>query len=331
MTRRATVLDALEPAAVASLSRGTFTKLGIRPGDMVRVTTRRGTVELNSRQDDGIPDGVVFIPFAYVEAAANILTNPALDPFGNIPDLSFALRRWRLPTRGWKRRNSEIAQFAAPTGRFHLIYSYRILSHASRPVAEGGVYQRLQTRGGERWPGHHRGSEMRSPGPGGLRPGMVARQVALPRGLSPVGPSAASALLLRTTGVGLRDVFEDEELFAGLDETELATREVLDGTRVFLESLGLFAEPGVFRTHVDQRLLQRAILLALLQHFEQALLTDQGVEDQHAPDEDEQVLYGAAAAAALVGSVALAGVEVLLHDAVYRNALTRSWRWVVAE
>ncbi|HEX3163430.1 MAG TPA: molybdopterin-dependent oxidoreductase, partial [Pseudolabrys sp.] len=89
MTRRASVLDALEPAAVASLSRGTFAKLGIKPGDMVKVTTRRGEVELNSRQDDAIPDGVVFIPFAYVEAAANILTNPALDPFGKIPEFKF--------------------------------------------------------------------------------------------------------------------------------------------------------------------------------------------------------------------------------------------------
>jgi formate dehydrogenase major subunit len=89
MTRRATVLDALEPAAVASLSPGTFAKLGIKPGDMVRVTTRRGEIELNSRQDDAIPDGVVFIPFAFVEAAANILTNPALDPFGKIPEFKF--------------------------------------------------------------------------------------------------------------------------------------------------------------------------------------------------------------------------------------------------
>ena len=89
MTRRATVLDALEPGAVASLSRGTFVKLGIKPGDKVRVTTRRGEVELSSRQDDGIPDGVVFIPFAFVEAAANILTNPALDPFGKIPEFKF--------------------------------------------------------------------------------------------------------------------------------------------------------------------------------------------------------------------------------------------------
>jgi formate dehydrogenase major subunit len=89
MTRRASVLDALEPAAVASLSRGTFGKLGIKPGDKVRVTTRRGEVELASRQDDAIPDGVVFIPFAFVEAAANILTNPALDPFGKIPEFKF--------------------------------------------------------------------------------------------------------------------------------------------------------------------------------------------------------------------------------------------------
>jgi formate dehydrogenase major subunit len=89
MTRRTKVLDALEPSAIAQLSRGTITKLGIEPGDMVRVTTRRGTVELYSRQDDAVPDGVVFIPFAYVEAAANLLTNPKLDPFGKIPEFKF--------------------------------------------------------------------------------------------------------------------------------------------------------------------------------------------------------------------------------------------------
>ena len=89
MTRRATVLDALEPSAIAQLSRGTIAKLGIQPGDMVRVTTRRGTVELAARQDDAVPDGVVFIPFAYVEAAANLLTNPKLDPFGKIPEFKF--------------------------------------------------------------------------------------------------------------------------------------------------------------------------------------------------------------------------------------------------
>jgi len=93
MSRRATVLDALEPGAVAALSRGTIEKLGIAPGDMVRVATRRGMVELAARQDDAIPDGVVFIPFAFFEAAANKLTNPALDPFGKIPEFKFCAAR----------------------------------------------------------------------------------------------------------------------------------------------------------------------------------------------------------------------------------------------
>ena len=93
MTRRASVLDSIEPSAVASVSRGTFAKLGIAPGDMIRVTTRRGTVELSARQDDAVPDGVVFIPFAFVEAAANLLTNPALDPFGKIPEFKFCAAR----------------------------------------------------------------------------------------------------------------------------------------------------------------------------------------------------------------------------------------------
>jgi formate dehydrogenase major subunit len=89
MTRRAVTLDALEPGAVASVSRGTIARLGIAPGDLIRVSTRRGSIELSARQDDAIPDGVVFIPFAFVEAAANLLTNPALDPFGKIPEFKY--------------------------------------------------------------------------------------------------------------------------------------------------------------------------------------------------------------------------------------------------
>jgi formate dehydrogenase major subunit len=89
MTRRATTLDAIEPGPVACLSRSQIAKLGIAPGDMIRVSTRRGTIELTARQDDSVPDGVVFIPFAFAEAAANLLTNPALDPFGKIPEFKY--------------------------------------------------------------------------------------------------------------------------------------------------------------------------------------------------------------------------------------------------
>ena len=94
MTRRATVLDALEPAPVASLSRGTIAKLGIRPGDTDprHHPPRHGRTRPPARTTR-IPDGVVFIPFAYVEAAANLLTNPALDPFGKIPEFKFCAAR----------------------------------------------------------------------------------------------------------------------------------------------------------------------------------------------------------------------------------------------
>ena len=89
MTRRARVLDELEPEAVASLSPDDLRALGVTPGDRIRVRTRRGAIELMSRADGGVPTGMIFIPFCYAEAAANVLTNPALDPFGKIPEFKF--------------------------------------------------------------------------------------------------------------------------------------------------------------------------------------------------------------------------------------------------
>jgi formate dehydrogenase major subunit len=56
---------------------------------MLAIRSRRGQIVLRARRDDGIPDGTVFVPFAYAEAAANLLTNPALDPQGRIPELKY--------------------------------------------------------------------------------------------------------------------------------------------------------------------------------------------------------------------------------------------------
>ncbi len=89
ISRRAVVLDALQPEATVSLNPRDMQALGAKGGDQVRVTTRRGSIELLVREDGGVPHGALFIPFAYVEAAANILTNPALDPFGKIPEFKF--------------------------------------------------------------------------------------------------------------------------------------------------------------------------------------------------------------------------------------------------
>jgi len=89
MTRRATVLDAIEPMATASLCGDDLLKLGLQAGDVITVQSRRGQVAIHVRRDDGTPHGAVFIPFAYYEAAANLMTNAALDPFGKIPEFKY--------------------------------------------------------------------------------------------------------------------------------------------------------------------------------------------------------------------------------------------------
>ncbi|MGH7054492.1 MAG: molybdopterin oxidoreductase family protein, partial [Stellaceae bacterium] len=93
MTRRASVLDELEPEAVASLAPAELRRLGIAPGARVRVTTRRGAIELTARADSAMAPGIVFIPFCYAEAAANVLTNPQLDPVGKIPEFKYCAAR----------------------------------------------------------------------------------------------------------------------------------------------------------------------------------------------------------------------------------------------
>src|SRR5689334_20198001 len=89
MTRRASVLDTIEPQAVALLNRRDLRRMGLEAGDRVRVTTRRGAIELAARQDRDVPEGMVYIPFCFAEAPANFLTNPQLDPFGKIPEFKF--------------------------------------------------------------------------------------------------------------------------------------------------------------------------------------------------------------------------------------------------
>ena len=100
MTRRAGALDAIEPEPTASLHPLDLDQLGAKPGDVVSVESRRGKISLYARADAGTPRGAVFIPFCYYEAAANLLTNPALDPFGKIPEFKYCAVR---VTRGGAR------------------------------------------------------------------------------------------------------------------------------------------------------------------------------------------------------------------------------------
>ncbi len=100
MTRRSEVLDSIEPEAVAFMSPKDMRRLNVWPGDFIRLETRRGAIEVKVRSDRDVPENMVFMPFCYAEAAANLLTNPALDPFGKIPEFKFcAVRAERAALR----------------------------------------------------------------------------------------------------------------------------------------------------------------------------------------------------------------------------------------
>jgi formate dehydrogenase major subunit len=89
MTRRASVLNAIEPLPVANFNPEDLDRIAARPGDPVLIQSRRGTVEAIARADTGVQPGVVFMAFCYHEAAANLLTNEAMDPFGKIPEFKY--------------------------------------------------------------------------------------------------------------------------------------------------------------------------------------------------------------------------------------------------
>ena len=93
MTRRSKVLDAVEPEANCSLHPKTLRKLGVEPGGLLRLSTRRGSIQIMARADRAVSEDMVFLPFAFVEAAANILTNSAVDPYGKIPEFKFSAVR----------------------------------------------------------------------------------------------------------------------------------------------------------------------------------------------------------------------------------------------
>jgi formate dehydrogenase major subunit len=115
MTRRAEVLDLLEPGPTASLNPATLGRYGVEPGQTMRVTTRRGSIELTARADRHVQEGTIFIPFAYVEAAANVLTNPQLDPIGKIPEYKYCAVKIE-PSHGRQRAEVEFSRNVTASG-----------------------------------------------------------------------------------------------------------------------------------------------------------------------------------------------------------------------
>ena len=93
MTRRSRALDAQEPDAVVSMHPRDIGERGLKAGHQVRVETRRGAITLTLRADRDVTPGMLFIPFCFGEAPANVLTNPKLDPYGKIPEFKYCAAR----------------------------------------------------------------------------------------------------------------------------------------------------------------------------------------------------------------------------------------------
>jgi predicted molibdopterin-dependent oxidoreductase YjgC len=93
MTRRSVALNALAPEAFVEMHPDDAGRLDIRDGQMVRVASRRGEIVLKAIVSDRTYSGEIFIPMHFREAAANVLTNPAVDPWGKIPEFKFCAVR----------------------------------------------------------------------------------------------------------------------------------------------------------------------------------------------------------------------------------------------
>ncbi len=89
MTRHATILDAIEPDPVVTVHPEDLNKIGVEPGGLITIESRRGKITAYARADVGIQRGSIFMAFCSNEASANLITNEALDPYAKIPELKF--------------------------------------------------------------------------------------------------------------------------------------------------------------------------------------------------------------------------------------------------
>jgi len=89
MTRHSPTLDAIEPDPVVAIHPEDLQELGVEPGEIITIESRRGKISAYARADIGIQKGSLFMAFCYNEASANLITNDALDPSAKIPEFKF--------------------------------------------------------------------------------------------------------------------------------------------------------------------------------------------------------------------------------------------------
>jgi formate dehydrogenase major subunit len=99
MTRHSRVLDALEPGPCVMINPNDMKKFNLKSGDMLVIESRRGRIAATTRADEHMLEGVIMMPFTFNEAAANLITNEELDPYGKIPEFKFCAVTLKKGTR----------------------------------------------------------------------------------------------------------------------------------------------------------------------------------------------------------------------------------------
>jgi formate dehydrogenase major subunit len=96
MTRRSAILDAIVKTGHVEVHPDDAKARGVADGDRVVVATRRGRIETRVKVSERVARGSIFVPFHFAEAAANALTNDALDPIAKIPEYKVCAARLEL-------------------------------------------------------------------------------------------------------------------------------------------------------------------------------------------------------------------------------------------
>jgi predicted molibdopterin-dependent oxidoreductase YjgC len=86
MTMKSDGLNLLAPDCFVEIAREDAEAHGLDDGDLVTLASRRGSIQAKAKISEMAVGGTVFLPFHYAEAAANRLTNDALDPTSKIPE-----------------------------------------------------------------------------------------------------------------------------------------------------------------------------------------------------------------------------------------------------
>ncbi len=113
MTRRSFALDARESGPIVELHPADAAELGVGDGDEVQIASRRGELRISVRISDRVARRQIFVPMHYREAAVNLLTNPALDPYAHIPEFKVCAVKVVRSELGGRRSGEERAEFVA--------------------------------------------------------------------------------------------------------------------------------------------------------------------------------------------------------------------------